>query len=106
MIRPPIGDPAFQDGEYWILKKTLYGLRLSPHLWYNMIKGILLQIVLNPSLHDPCLLSGVLTNPYSPASTSDLQYQLHVGLYVENFVLYSSDPTQKALFKTLLQEHI
>ena len=31
VIRPNIGDPAFQDYKYWILKKTLYGLRQSPH---------------------------------------------------------------------------
>ena len=26
VTRTPIGNPAFQDDEYWILKKTLYGL--------------------------------------------------------------------------------
>ena len=26
MIRFPIGNPDFQDDEYWLLKKTLYGL--------------------------------------------------------------------------------
>ena len=27
VIQPPIGDPDFQEYEYWLLKKTLYGLR-------------------------------------------------------------------------------
>ena len=27
VIRPPIGDPDFQEDEYWLLKKTLYGIR-------------------------------------------------------------------------------
>ena len=27
VIRPPIGDPYLQEGEYWLLKKTMYGLR-------------------------------------------------------------------------------
>ena len=71
-----------------------------------MIKGILLKMVLNPSPQDPCLLSGVLSKPSSPGTVSAVQYQLHVGLYVDDFVVYSSDPTQDALFKTLLQEHI
>ena len=31
VIRPPIGDPYFQDNEYWLLNKTLYGLRRYPH---------------------------------------------------------------------------
>ena len=61
---------------------------------------------LNTSLHDPCLIYGVLTTPSSPDSISDLQSQLHVGLYVKDFVFYSSDPSQEALFKNLLQEHI
>jgi len=30
VIRPPAGDPAFKNDEYWLLKKTLYGLRRSP----------------------------------------------------------------------------
>ena len=61
---------------------------------------------INPSPHDPCLLSGTLTNPSSPTCTPQLQYQLHVELYVGDFVFYSSDPDQEELFKTLLQEHI
>ena len=61
---------------------------------------------INPSPHDPCLLSGVITNPSSPACTSYLQSQLHVVLYVNDFVFYSSDQTQEELFKTLLQEQI
>ena len=101
LIRPPIGDPAFQDNEYWILKKTLIGLRWSPHHWYNTIKGILLKMGLNKSLHEPCILSGVITNPSSPAFISDLQSQLHAGIYVNDFVFYSSDPAQEELFKTL-----
>ena len=43
VIRPPIGDPGFQDNGYWIIKKTIYGLRLSPHNWYNVIKRILIK---------------------------------------------------------------
>ena len=30
IIRPPLGNPDAQPGEYWLLKKTLYGLRRSP----------------------------------------------------------------------------
>ena len=71
-----------------------------------MIKGILLSMGLKASLHYPCLLYGVLANPSSPETISAVQSQLHVGLYVNNFVFYSSDLTQEALFKTLLQEHI
>ena len=71
-----------------------------------MIKGILLKMGLNPSSHEAFLLSGVISNPSSPDTISTVQSQLHAGLYVDNFVFYSSDPTQEALFKTLLQGHI
>ena len=103
VIRPPIGDPAFQEYEYWILKKTLYGLRRPPQHWYNTTKGILLKMGLKALPHDPCLLYGVLDNPSSPQTISEAQYKLHVGLYVDDFVFYSSDPTQEALLKTLIQ---
>ena len=63
VIRPPIGDPAFQEDEYCLLKRTLYGLRQSPHHWYNMTKGILLKMVLKSYPHDNCLLSGILEEP-------------------------------------------
>ena len=106
VIRPPIGDPDFQDDEYWLLKKTLYGLHQSPHHWYNMIKGILLKMGLNTSPRDPCLLSGLLANSSSPDTISEVQSQLHAGIYVDDFVFYSLDTTQEALFKKLLQAHI
>ena len=71
-----------------------------------MIKGILLNMGLKASPHDTCLLSGILENPTSHNTIPEYQSQLHIGLYVDDFVFYSSDPTQEALFQTLLQEHI
>ena len=91
-----------QEDEYWILKKTIYGLRRSPYHCYNMIKGIILKMGLNTLPHYPCLLSGVLNNPSSPDSILDLQPQLHVGLYVDDLVFYSSGTSQEALFTTLI----
>ena len=61
---------------------------------------------LEASPHDTCLLYGVPVNPSYTETISAVQPQPHVGLYVDDFVFYSSDPTQEALFKTLLQEHI
>ena len=31
VMQPPIGDLYFQEDEYWLLKKTLYGIHRSPH---------------------------------------------------------------------------
>ena len=105
VIRPPIGDPSFQDDEYWILKKTIYGLRRSTHNWYNTMKGIILNMGLKDSPHYPRLLSDVISNPSYPETISEAQSQVHVGLYVDDFMFYSSYPTHEALFKTSLQEH-
>ena len=63
-------------------------------------------MVLNTSPHDPCLISGKISNPFSSTCTPHLQPQLHAGLYVADFVFYYSDPDQEELFKILLQEHI
>ena len=71
-----------------------------------MIKGILLKMGLKASPHDPWLISGILDITSSPQTISEAQSQLHVGLYVDNFVFNSSYPTQEALSKTLLQENI
>ena len=55
--------PYVQENEYWLLKKTLYGLRFSPHHWYNMIEGILLKTGIHPSPHYTCLIYCNLNNP-------------------------------------------
>ena len=106
VIRSPIGNLAFQEDEYWILKKTLYGLRRSPHHWYSLIKGILLKMGLKASPHDPCVLSGIIDNQTAHQTILEAQSQIHVGLYVDDLVFYSSYPNREALFQTLLQEHI
>ena len=106
VIGPSIGDQAFKEDEYWILKKMLYGLRWSPHHWYNMIKGILLKMDLKVPPHDPYLLSGILENPNYHQIIWEAYSQVYFSLYVENFVFYISYPTQEALFQTWLHEKI
>ena len=66
----------------------------------------MLKMGLKASPHDTYLLSGILENPNSHETISENQSQLHVVLYVDDFVFYSSDPAQEVLFQTLLQEHI
>ena len=41
IVRPHIGDPSAKKIKFWLLKKTLYGLRRSPCHWYDKIDGIL-----------------------------------------------------------------
>jgi hypothetical protein len=34
IVQPPLGDPDAAKDKYWLLQKTLYGLRCSPRHWY------------------------------------------------------------------------
>ena len=44
IVKPPIGDPDAKKDEYWLLKRTLYGLRHSPKHWYDKIRKILASV--------------------------------------------------------------
>jgi hypothetical protein len=39
IVCPPSGDPNADPQEYWLLLKTLYGLRRSPRHWYDKIRN-------------------------------------------------------------------
>ena len=109
-VRPPVGDPAYSKDEYWLLNKTLYGLRRSPRHWYNMFTSILRDIGLSASLHDPCVYTGVVKDPGSTSNTGDplsgdpTRAHVEVGIYVDDFVFYSTDPAQELLFKQELKK--
>ena len=93
-----LGKPDPQENALWTTPIA--------HHWYNRIKWILIKMGLKASPHNPCLLYGILDKPYSRQTISKDKSQIHVGLYVDDLVFYSSDPTHEDLFKTLLQEHI
>ena len=105
VIRPPAGDPAHKQDEYWLLKKTLYGLRRSPKHWYNMITRILQSMGLEASRHDPCLYSGII-NADDTSSPSAARQKIHVGLYVDDFVFFSTSPEEEELFRKELAANI
>ena len=96
-VRSPTGDPARNKDELWLLNKTLYGLRRSPKHWYNKFTKILRKMGLSPSLHDPCVYRGVCVDTEDPGATED-RAEVHVGIYVDDFVFCSTDPAQEALF--------
>ena len=37
IVLPPLVDPDSSTDDFWLLNKTLYGLRRSPQHWYNLI---------------------------------------------------------------------
>jgi hypothetical protein len=53
------------------------------------------------SKHDPCLFSGVVSTSSSSSDVS-ARAPLHVGIYVDDFVYYSTHPGEELHF---LKEH-
>lgn len=84
-----MGDPDAGVDEFWLLKKSLYGLCRAPRHWYDKMSKAMLDMGLKPSAHDPCLFIGVPSTPDSPAADGDKP--LHVGIYVDDFVYFSED---------------
>jgi hypothetical protein len=106
IVQPPSGDPDAAKDKYWLLQKTLYGLRCSPHHWYEKrIDSMLPSIGLMPNAHDPCLYTGFVQDPRDP-SASHLAVPLSLGLYVDGFVYFLEDPDVEALFEHLLPEQV
>jgi hypothetical protein len=103
IVRPPSGDPDAAKDKYWLLQKTLYGLRPSPCHWYERIDSILRSIGLTPNTHDPCLYTGFVRDPRNPSSSASY-VPLSLGLYVDDFVYFSEDPALESLFECLLRE--
>lgn len=106
VVRPLVGDPGYANNEFWLLKKTLYGLRRSPHHWYNMFTNILSKLGLIASPQNLCIYTGVI-NPWSnyDPTTSDCKL-LHIGIYVDDFVYFSEDPAEEKLFQEALASRI
>ena len=105
IVRPPSGDPDAPRDEYWLLQKTLYGLRRSPRHWYEKIDSILRSIGLTPNAHDPCFYTGFIRDPRDPTSSAS-SVPLSLGLYVDDFVYFSEDPEVELLFERLLRERV
>ena len=105
IIKPPIGNPNAKDGEYWLLKRTLYGLRRSPKHWYNKIQKIFYKLGLQQNAYDPCLFSGNILDPSDPLE-SPLTSPLTLGIYVDDFFYFLEDPEVKAKFVHLLKEEV
>jgi hypothetical protein len=105
IIKPPIGDPDAKKDEYWLLKQTLYGLRSSPQHWYIKIKSILEKLGLHQNAYNPCLFSGHVVDPSDSANTPS-SAPLTLGLYIDNFVHFSSNSEIEAKFQCLLMQHI
>lgn len=105
IIRPPSGDPDASKDEYWLLKKTLYGLRRSPRHWYDKIDNILRSLGLKRNIYDPCLYTGFLRDPLHPDEPPST-VPITLGLYVDDFVFFSESDAVEARFQRLLSSRL
>ena len=95
-----------------------------------MITGILRDIGLAPSHHDPCLFTGIIGDPDRAAKTATISPSpanlarstapvpkatatsidgcapIRVGVYIDDFIFYSTDPEEEELFKKELAWYI
>ena len=95
-----------------------------------MFTSILRKMHLAPSPHDPCLFTGIVGNqdgaskiitstpspeklltssvnaPKDTATPVAGRAPICVGVYVDDFVFYSTDPAEDELFETELAKHI
>lgn len=55
IVSPPPGASIASD-KVWCLKKSIYGLKQSPKIWYETLSKVLInQLSLTPSAIDPCV---------------------------------------------------
>ena len=95
--RPPPGFPITPPNTYLLLKRTIYGIKRSPKYWCDKATKafVSLSLVLFPNT--PCLFTGIILPGY---------LALYVGLYVGNFLYFSSNPLVEAAFEQRLKHDI
>ena len=97
ICRPPHGCPLSKIDELWLLKKTIYGLRRSPHHWFKYISEAFLRLGLKPLPNEPCIFTGTLIKGEPP---------IYVGLYVDDFTYFSASDAVENAFEDRLGSDI
>ena len=90
VLRSPAGCPHTSKNTYWLLKRTLYGLKRSPRHWYDRAVALLEQVGLKRCPKSLCMFRGTIL-PGKPS--------LYLGLYVDDFVYFSTDPSAEIEFE-------
>ena len=97
VLKPPPGCPLTPPNTYWLLKRTLYGLRRSPRHWYEKAKEILESIGLHQCPNSPCLFTGTIIKDQPP---------IYLGLYVDDFVYFSRSDKVEKEFESQMKSRI
>ena len=94
VLKPPVGCPISQKNTYWLLERTIYGLKRSPRHWYDKAVSILHSLGLQKCPNAPCLFKGTIIPNRPP---------LYLGLYVDDFVFFSEDEMVEKQFEQQLK---
>jgi hypothetical protein len=97
IVRPPANCPISKPNTFWLLNKTLYGLRRSPQHWFHTLSKYFKEIGLRPTPHDGCLFVGTPVPGKAP---------IYVALFVDDFVYFSPDSDVEAHFETALASKV
>ena len=92
-----MGCPNSKKGVYWKLNKTLYGLARSAHHWYVKMSEILKEMGFVAMGQDQCVLMATLIPGKPP---------IYLGLYVDDFVYYSTSDEVEEWFEQGLQSKV
>ena len=95
VLKPPVGCPLTPAKTYWKLQRSIYGLKRAPRHWYNKVSDILQNLNLHPCPNAPCIFKGEVIKGKAP---------LYLGLYVDDFIYFSTDPTVEKQFQSILQK--
>ena len=94
ILHPPHGCPETPPGCYWLLNRSLYGLKRSARHWFDRATEILSSIGLKPLDNAPCIFKGTIIEGQPP---------LFLGLYVDDFVYFSQSNEVELEFQRQLE---
>ena len=92
ILKPPPGCPRSPPNTYWLLKRTLYGLKRSPRHWFEKATDLLAKCDLHPTPNNPCMFTG------KPDGTNTL----YLGLYVDDLCYFSTSDSCERIFEEKL----
>jgi len=87
---PPHGYPLTPQGSYWMLQRTMYGLKRSPHHWYEKAVQLLKQIGIHQCPNTPYIFKEKIIKGKEP---------IYLGLHVGDFVYFSTNREVEAKFE-------
>ena len=95
LAQPPGHVVKGKEDYVWLLLKGLYGLKQSGHLWYQKLKGILLEIGFSACKSDPCIFIRTSSKAISIISS-----------HVDDLGLYSNSKSEIQRVKSQIAKHV